>query len=209
MLPHSRHLEPSEIRLVQSEPYWRTQLRLPSPHCNTRGMLADLYRRLLTRIFKVRWRLTVDVGIDADIDAPDAAHAAAALETALYAPGTLMTLSRTNPAAMPPWRILGLAQRPLTYIDYGADAAEPTADDAPTTWHCMARVVVAFTVDVAEASWPDERYAIGLFADGHPAPRNLSTHALWVSRRLPARRDRRLPHVVLVLSARPGEEAPN
>jgi hypothetical protein len=120
--------ELTAIRLVQPEPYWRTQLRLPSPYCDTGGMLADLCRRLLTGIFKVRWRLTVHFLIEADVNAPDPARAAAALEAAMYAPGTLMTLSRAHPGALPPWRILGLAQQPLAYVDYGAAGAEPTGD---------------------------------------------------------------------------------
>jgi hypothetical protein len=217
-------LELTAIRLVKPEPYWRTQLRLPSPYCDTGGMLADLYRRLLTRIFNVRWRLTVHFHIEADVTAPDQAHAAAALEAPMYAPGTLMTLSRTHPGATPPWRILGLAQQPLAYIDYGA---EPTDD--PTVWRCMAQVVVAFTVDVAEASWTDERYAVGVAVDGEqlqrihagqgvwvmsPARRFglvslVAADAVWVLRRFPVRRDRRQGHVELVLSASPGEQAPN
>lgn len=223
-------LEPTASRLVQPEPYWRTQLRLPSPYCDTRGMLADLWRRLLTRIFTVRWRLTVHFFIEADVTAPDQARAAAALEAAMYVPGTLMTLSRILPGATPPWRILGLAQQPLAYIDYGAAGAEPTDDT--TVWRCMAQVVVAFTVDVAEASWPGERYAVGVGVDGErlrrihaghaghavgvmsPARRfglvsRVTTDTVWVARRFPVRRDRRQGHVERVQSASPGEQAPN
>jgi len=223
-------LELTAIRLVQPEPYWRTQLRLPSPYGDTGGMLADLWRRLLTRLFKVRWRLTVHVGIEADVTAPDQASAAAALEAAMHAPGTLMTLSRTHPGATPPWRILGLARQPLAYIDYGAAGAEPTDD--PTVWRCMATVVAAFTVDVAEASWPDERYAVGVAVDGErlhrihaghaghtvgimsPARRfgltsPVTTDPVWVMRRFPVRRDRRQPRVELVLAVTPKNPAPN
>jgi hypothetical protein len=190
-------------------------------------MLADLCRRLLTGIFKVRWRLTVHFLIEADVNAPDPARAAAALEAAMYAPGTLMTLSRTHSGAMPPWRILGLAQQPLAYIDYGAAGVEPTGDI--TVWRCMAQVVVAFTVDVAEASWPDERYAVGVAVGGErlrrvrvghsvwtvsPARRlglvsPVTTETVWVLRRWPVRRDRRHRQVAVVLSASPSGQARN
>jgi hypothetical protein len=183
------------------EPYWRAQLWLPGHRRDTRGMLADLCRRLLTRMFNVRWRLSIEVGLDADIDAPDETAATAAVEASLRAPGTLIALSRTNRDAVPPWRSLGVTDRPPVYLDYGADATDRNSgagdDDGDAagdvgTWSCMATLVVAFTVDVAEASWPHEHYTIDVFpAAGPPGlagPRTITTRAVWVARRLPVRR---------------------
>lgn len=227
MPTNNQALELAALRLVQPEPYWRTQLRLPSPYCDTGGAFADLYRRLLTRVFKVRWRLTIHLFIEADVNAPDQDRAAAALKAAIHAPGTLMTLSRTHPGATPTWRILALAEQPLAYIDYGAAGVEPTDD--PTLWLCSAQVVVAFTVDVAEASWPDERYTVGVAVAGErlqrihaghsvavisPARRlglasPVTTDSVWLLRRFPVRRNRRHRHVELVLLPSPNGPAPN
>ena len=179
--------EPSDgLPLSEPEPYWQAQLRLPSHHRDTRGMLGDLWRRLLTRMFHVRWRLIVEFLIEADINAPDEASASAALESALHGPGTVFTLSRANPGGRWRWLPIGLAQRPWAYIDYGVIPADPSGDTT-TAWDGMARVVVAFTVDVAEACWPDDRYAVWLFADGQPPPRNLIVDPVHVSRRRPVR----------------------
>ncbi len=179
------------------EPYWQAQRWLPSHRRDTRGMLADLIRRLLTAALHVRWRLTVEVGIDATIDAPDEATATAAVHAALRTAGTLITLSRTDPGAVPPWRCLGVTDRPLTYLDYGADATNPDTDPEAGDsgdWRCVATLVLAFTVDVADASWPDEHYAIDVFpsaaANGLPGPRTITTHAVWIARRVPVRRAR-------------------
>jgi hypothetical protein len=93
----------------------------------------------------------------------------------------------------------------------------------------MAQVVVAFTVDVAEASWPDERYAVGVAVGrerlrrvrvGHsvwvvsPARRlglasPVTTDTVWVLRRWAVRRDRRHRHVAVVLPANPSGQARN
>src|SRR5437867_2457705 len=101
------------------EPYWRQQLWQPAYRRDTVGMLADLIRRLLTRLFHVRWRLTVQVGIDADIDAPTEEAASHAFRTCLHAVDTLIVLSRTDLGAVPPWWSLAVTDRPPVYVDYG------------------------------------------------------------------------------------------
>jgi hypothetical protein len=160
-------------------------------------MLADLIRRTLTAALHVRWRLTIEVGIDATIDAADEASATAAVHAALRTAGTLITLSRSDPDAVPPWRSLAVTDRPLVYLDYGADPTNPKPGPVvggSGDWRCVATLVLAFTVDVADASWPDENYAIDVFPatplDGMPRPRTITTHAAWIARRVPVRRAR-------------------
>ncbi len=74
----------------------------------------------------------------------------------------------------------------------------------------MATLVVAFTVEVAEASCPDEHYAIDVFPTaaphGLPHPRTITTRPVWVARRVPVRRPR---HHARGDHLRPGPEAPN
>ena len=195
MITEPQHLEPSghesNIEPTRREPYWRTQLHLPAHHADNRGMFADLWRRLLTRVFKARWRLTIEISIDADLDEPDRDSAVTALESAMYAPDAVWVLLRAEPGATPPWRPIAWARRPVAYLDYGA---VPIIDeDGAPVWNCVGTVVVAFTVDVDEASWPSDRYLVGLAASPPPALRTFTAGRAWVTQRRPVHRHRQDP----------------
>ncbi|GAA0896069.1 hypothetical protein [Virgisporangium aurantiacum] len=206
MITDHPYLAPSDIEPVRPEPYWRTQLHLPSRYADNRGMFADLWRRLLTRIFQARWRLTIEISIDADLDEPDRDSAVAAVESAMYAPGAAWTLLRADPGATPPWQPIAWARRPVAYLDNGA--APSVDDDGTTVWSCIGTVVVAFTVDVDEASWPSDRYLIGLATSPSPTLRTFTASGAWVIRRRPIHRHRRDPwHLDPVRPTSPGEPA--
>jgi len=88
---------------------------LPAGRRDCAGILADLARRLLSRIFGLRWRLHMDVRLQTEVHAPDEQAARNTVRAALFHEGTVIALSRADVEAVPPWRPLGTATRAEIY----------------------------------------------------------------------------------------------
>jgi hypothetical protein len=180
--------EPDRPAPAASEPYWRNQTWRPARYRDNTGALADLIRRLATRLFRLRWRLSLDVIVHAYIHAADEQTACLTVTDALRHPDTVIALSRAEPDAVPPWRALGTADRVELYWD--VDAVEAgTADDA---WKCRTLLLLRFTVDVADTGWPDRDFVVDVIpAVTQPRLFDTETQSPVLIRRIPTRAPRR------------------
>jgi len=180
--------EPDQSVPATTVPYWRDQTWRPGGYRDTRGMLADLLRQLATRLFALRWRLSLTVLIDTFVCAPDEQTARLAVRDALRHPDTVIALSRAQPDAVPPWRALGTADHVALHphvvvVDAG------TGDDV---WECTTSLLLRFTVDVADAGWPNRDFVVDV-VPARTQPRLFATEArdLALLRRRPTRPARR------------------
>jgi hypothetical protein len=149
-------------------------------------MIADLARRLATTLFRLRWRLSLDVTIHTYVLAPDERTARLTVTDALRHPDTVIALSRAEPDAVPPWRVLATAERVELHRDVDAVEADDTG-----AWQCTTLLLLRFTVDVADAGWPDDDFVVDI-VPARTQPRLFATEATGplLIRRLPTR-DRR------------------
>jgi hypothetical protein len=98
-------------------------------------------------VFRLRWRLSLDVIVHTYVLAPDEQTACLTVTDALRHPDTIIALSRAEPDAVPPWRALGTADRVELYWDVDAvDTGWPDRD---------------FIVDVVPARTQPRLYATG------------------------------------------------
>jgi hypothetical protein len=119
-------------------------------------MLADLARRALSRLCGLRWRLTLDIVVHTFVHAPDELSASLTVSDALRHPDTIIALSRAEPDAIPPWRALGTADRVEVILP--VDAVQAGTDDG--AWKCTTLLLLNFTVDAADAGWPDGDFVV-------------------------------------------------
>ena len=140
------------------EPYWRRQLWLPAAYCDSVGLFADLGRRMLSWMLRLRWRLHIDVRIRVEVHAVDEQVARIAVQTALHHRDTVIGLSRADVDvdAVPPWRPLGTAGRVGLYTDI------IVVSNGPGAWRCFARMLATFTVEATDAAWPDLYFAVDI-----------------------------------------------
>ncbi|MEJ3741810.1 hypothetical protein WEI85_00710 [Actinomycetes bacterium KLBMP 9797] len=177
--------EPDDPSPSAPEPYWRWQMWLPAVHRDSAGILADLARRLLSRLFRLRWRLHVDVRLQTVVHAPDEQTARSAVQAVLHHEDTVIALSRAEVEQVPPWRPLGTATRAEVYTGIIAVTMGRGA------WRCVARMLTAFTVDVTDAAWPDRYFAVDVVpATGDPQLHETAADGLHIVRRVPTRRPR-------------------
>ena len=183
--------EPDRAVASASEPYWRHEMWRPARYRDSTGALADLARHALTVLFRLRWRLTLDVSVRTFVPAPDEQAACLAVTDALRHPDTVIALSRAEPDAIPPWRALCTADR--VEIVVHADAVDADADDL--VWRCTALLLLRFTVDVADAGWPNHDFVVDV-VPARTQPRlfatDARTHHLLI-RRTPTRTPRPQP----------------
>lgn len=158
--------EPDRPATTRGWPYWRHQTWRPAPYRDTTGALADLTRRLASTLLRLRWRLSLDVTVHTFVHAADELTASLTVSDALRHPDTVIALSRAEPDAVPPWRVLGTAEH--------VDVLLPTdaADTGDGVWKCSTLLLLSFIVDVADAGWPDDD-----FVPVRSQPRLLSTEA--------------------------------
>ena len=182
--------EPDRPAPQASEPYWRNQTWRPAPYRDSTGALADLLRRLATRLFRLRWRLSLDVIVHTYIYAADEQTASLTVTDALRHPDTIIALSRAEPDAVPPWRALGTAERVALYWD--VDAVDAGTDPDDGVWKCTTMLLLRFTVDVDDAGWPDRDFAVDVIP-ARTRPRLFATETLtpMLGRRRPTRAPRR------------------
>jgi hypothetical protein len=165
------------------EPYWRRQLWLPAAYRDSVGLFADVGRRMLSWMLRLRWRLHVDVRIRVEVNAVDEQAARIAVQAALCHRDSVIGLSRAEVDAVPPWRPLGTASRVGLYTDI---IVVSTGHGA---WRCVARMLATFTVDAADAAWPDPYFAVDIVpAIGDLHVRGAEADGLHIAHRLPTRR---------------------
>jgi hypothetical protein len=176
--------EPDRPVTSTSEPYWRHEMWRPAGYRDSTGALADLARRALTVLLRLRWRLTLDVTVRTFVAAADEQAACLAVTDALRHPDTVIALSRAEPDTIPPWRALCTADRIEIVVD--AHAVDAGTDDL--LWRCTAVLLLRFTVDVADAGWPADHFAVDV-VPARTQPRLLATDARTYSliRRTPTR----------------------
>ncbi len=180
--------EPDRPVPQASEPYWRNQTWRPARYRDSTGALADVLRRLVTRLFRLRWRLRLDVIVHTYIHAIDEPTACLTVTDALRHPDTIIALSRAEPDAVPPWRALGSADRVELYWD--VDAVDAGTDDG--VWKCRTMLLLQFTVDVDDAGWPDRDFAVDVIpARIHPRLFDTEATGPTLIRRVPTRAPRR------------------
>lgn len=186
--------EPDRPDPATAEPYWRNQTWRPARYRDSTGALADLLRRLATRLFRLRWRLSLDVIVHTYVHAPDEQTACLTVTDALRHPDTVIALSRAEPEAVPPWRALGSAERVALYWDVDAVDADD-ADDG--VWKCRTMLLLRFTVDVVDAGWPDHDFVVDVIP-ARTRPRLFDTEATQPTliRRVPTRAPRRRPRAI-------------
>ena len=183
--------EPDQPATTTREPYWRHQTWRPAPYRDTKGIFADLGRRALSTLFRLRWRLSLDVTVHTFVHAPDELTACLSVTDALRHPGTVIALSRAEPDAMPPWRALGTADRVEIFLP--ADPVDTGTDD--DVWKCSTLLLLRFTADVADAGWPDDDFVVDV-VPARTQPRLFATHAdadLLIRRRPTRARPHPLP----------------
>jgi hypothetical protein len=138
---------------------------------------------MLSRMLRLRWRLHIDIRIQAEVNALNEQAARTTVQTALHDRDTVIGLSRADIDAVPPWRALGTAIRVGLYTDI---ILVSTGDGA---WRCAARMMVAFTVDATDAAWPDPYFAVDIVpAIGDLHVRGTEVDGLHIVHRLPTRR---------------------
>lgn len=147
----------------------------------------DLLRRITTRLSRLQWRLSLHVIVHTYIHAVDEQTACLSVTDALRHPDTVIALSRAEPDAMPPWRALGTSDRVAQYWD--VDAVDTGTDDG--AWKCST-LLRRFTVDVADAGWPDRDFAVDVIpAVTRPRLFGTETTGPMLIRRTPTRATRR------------------
>jgi len=180
--------EPDRPAPHASEPYWRQQTWRPARYRDSTGALADLLRRLATTVFRLRWRLSLDVIVDTYVRAPDEQTACLTVTDALRHPDAVIGLSRAEPDAVPPWRALGTADWVERYWD--VDAVDTGTDDS--VWKCRTLLFLRFTVDVADAGWPDSDFVVDVVpVRTHPRLFDTEASKPALIRRVPTRAPRR------------------
>ena len=167
---------------TQPMAYWRRQLQLAPEYCDSVGAIADLGRRLLSRPLRLRWRLHVNARIQAQVPACCEENARLALRMALKRhAGSVIALSRADFDAVPPWRPLGVA----TSVDIPSSIV--CLPLGPGVWQCTAWMEAPFTVEVTDAAWPADYFAIDIAVANH-ALRDVEVDGVYIEHRWPTRR---------------------
>lgn len=162
--------EPDRPAPAAAQPYWRDQSWRPPGYRDTSGALADLARRLATRLLGLRWRLSFTAVIDTLVHAPNEDTARLAVTDALRHRDTVIALSRAQPGEVPPWRPLGTAD----HVDPRMNVHAVEAGDG--AWQCTTMLLLSFTVDVADAGWPDRDFVVDV-VPARTQPRLRDTEA--------------------------------